>query len=37
MAVLGLVVALGAPRARGGPLNPLDFTPLGTLNIAGGS
>jgi hypothetical protein len=36
-AVLGLAVAVGAPRARGGPLDPGAFTPLGTLNISGGS
>src|SRR6516162_10235787 len=28
-AVLALAVAVGAPRARGGPLDPGAFTPLG--------
>jgi hypothetical protein len=31
--VLGLAVAVRAPTARGGPLDPNAFTSLGTLNI----
>src|SRR6516164_1682041 len=37
VAVLGLAVAVGTPQARGGPLDPNAFTPLGTLNITSGS
>ena len=40
VAVLGLAVAVGSPRARGGPIGPLDpgaFPSLGTLNITSGS
>jgi hypothetical protein len=37
VAALGLAVAVGAPRARGGPLDPGAFTPLGALNITSGS
>src|SRR6516165_10037150 len=35
--VLGLAVAVGAPTARGGPLDPGAFPSLGTLNITSGS
>jgi hypothetical protein len=37
VAALGLAVAVGSPRARGGPLDPNAFTPLGTLSISSGS
>ena len=37
VAVLGFAVALLTPAARGGPLDPGAFTPLGTLNISSGS
>jgi hypothetical protein len=35
--MLGLAVVFEVQAARGGPINPNDFTSLGTLNITGGS
>jgi hypothetical protein len=37
LALMALAVSAGSPMARGGPLDPGAFTPLGTLTISGGS